>query len=77
MKSDFKIENPPKLRDCPFCGNKAYITGLFIVENHEEINTYKVGCENCGVHFNQNWNYDFIVDLWNGEYYKDDGLPDE
>lgn len=70
----FKVDNPPKLRECPFCGNEAYITGLFVPVHDDEVNEYEVGCENCGIHFNWRWSYDFIVDLWNGEYYKKDGL---
>ena len=78
IKSDFKINNPPKLRECPFCGSEAYIIGLFIPDGYDDgINEYQVGCENCGCRFNQSWQYNYIVDLWNGKYYKNDGLPDE
>ena len=72
MKSDFPIDNKPELRNCPFCSNKAYLIGLFVPCDDGEINEYQVGCEECGIHFNQSWEYDTIVDLWNGEYYKNE-----
>ena len=71
-EDDFSIDNKPKLRNCPFCGNKAYLIGLFVSCDDDEINEYQVGCEECGIHFNQSWEYDTIVDLWNGEYYKNE-----
>lgn len=67
MKSDFPIDNKPELRNCPFCGNEAYLIGLFVPYDDDEMNEYQV---ECGIHFNQSWEYDTIVDLWNGEYYK-------
>ena len=72
MKSDFPIDNKPELRNCPFCGNKAYLIGLFVPYDDDEINEYQVGCEECGIYFNQSWEYDTIVDLWNGVYYKNE-----
>ena len=42
MKSDFSIDNKPKLRNCPFCGNKAYLIGLFVSCDDDEINEYQV-----------------------------------
>lgn len=77
MRYTFEVENPPKLRVCPFCGNEAYIIGLFVPYDDDEANEYEIGCESCNIHFNMLWEYDDIVDLWNGEYYKKDGLPDE
>lgn len=77
MKSDFPIDNKPELRNCPFCGNEAYLIGLFVPYDDDEINEYQVGCEECGIHFNQSWEYDIIVDLWNGEYYKNVGIFDK
>ena len=38
----------------------------------DEMNEYQIGCEECGIHFNQSWEYNTIVDLWNGEYYKNE-----
>ena len=77
MKSDFSIDNKPELRNCPFCDNKAYLIGLFVLYEDNKKNEYpeidyQVGCEKCGIHFNQVWKYDAIVDLWNGEYYKNE-----
>ena len=47
MKSDFSIGNKPELRNCHFCGNKAYLIGLFVPCDDDEINEYQVGCEEC------------------------------
>ena len=48
MKSDFSIDNKPKLRNCPFCGNKAYLIGLFVscdVQPGSLVETAKIGGE--------------------------------
>lgn len=48
------------------------IKHILLVCLYDEINEYQIGCEECGIHFNQSWEYDIIVDLWNGEYYKNE-----
>ena len=42
MKSDFPIDNKPKLRSCPFCGNKAYLIGLFVPYDDDAINEARI-----------------------------------
>lgn len=72
-ESTFEVENPPKLRNCPFCNHKAYLIGLFVPDGYgDERNEYRVGCENCDTNFQWRWSYDYIVDLWNGEYYENE-----
>lgn len=48
----------------PF-GGQAYITGMFVPTEDDEINAYAVGCKNCGISFQEDWVYDDIVKQWN------------
>lgn len=65
MGNIFKVDENVKLLPCPFCGGKAYLTGIFIPTVDGEINAYQVGCKKCGIDFTQDWDYDRIVEKWN------------
>lgn len=68
--SKFEVRENVDLKPCPFCGGKAFITGLFIPTEDDEVNMYEVGCRNCDVSFRQMWQYERIVELWNTRFYK-------
>ena len=71
IKNGYSIKNKPKLRNCPFCGGKAYLKVFYVpFEENDDGNEYRVGCEECGIYFKAMWEYMQIVDLWNGVYYK-------
>lgn len=65
MNGFFEVKEKVDLKPCPFCGGKAYITGMFVPTIDDEINVYAVGCENCDISFRQSWDYDIIVEQWN------------
>lgn len=71
-RTNFVIsDNEPTLRNCPFCGGKAYLKAFCVpFEENNDGNEYRVGCEECGIYFKSMWEYTQIVDLWNGVYYK-------
>jgi len=61
----FEVEEKVDLLPYPFCGGEAYITGMFVSVHEDDINAYSVGCENCGISFQQPWIYENIVKKWN------------
>lgn len=61
----FKVKEKIDLKPCPFCGGEAYIMGMFVPTEDDEINAYAVGCEECDISFQDTWEYDDIVKKWN------------
>ena len=57
--------NKIHLKRCPFCGGEAYLVGIFVPVDDDEINECVVGCSNCDIKFHQPWDYDRIVEKWN------------
>lgn len=69
----------PKLRRCPFCGEKPVMKKIkhkSLFDKKVRATTYIIKCDNCGIVFIGNNQYKDVVDKWNGEKIQNEAVQE-